>query len=126
MKKLLLVGLFLFVSISVGVDPSGASAQADRRFDAFLAKFKDALAKGDKESVASMTKLPFLFESKERDRAGFIKIFDGLFTAPVKKCFVTAKPVKEGDLYDIFCAKKIFYFGIIGGEYKFTEFAVDY
>jgi hypothetical protein len=40
--------------------------------------------------------------------------------------FTTAKVVKEDDLFEVFCAKKIFYFALIDGEYRFKEFAVDY
>jgi hypothetical protein len=72
-----------------------------------------------------MTKLPFLFDSKERTRSEFIRIYDQLFDAKVRKCFASAKVLKEGDLYEVFCAKKIFYFGEVDGGYRFTEFSAD-
>jgi hypothetical protein len=43
----------------------------------------------------------------------------------VRKCFASAKVLKEGDLYEVFCAKKIFYFGEVDGGYRFTEFSAD-
>lgn len=95
-------------------------------FKLFWMKFKSAVTKNDKTAVASMTKLPFLYESVERDRAGFIKIYAELFDARVRKCFGVAKTMKEGDVYEVFCAGRIFYFGKVDGDFKFTEFAVDY
>jgi hypothetical protein len=101
--------------------------QNAQNIQAFWAKFKAAVAKDDKEAVASMTKLPFLFESKERSKEEFIKtVYDQLLDRRVKRCFATAKLVKEGDVYEVFCGKHIFYFGLVEGAYKFTEFAVDY
>lgn len=104
-----------------------AANPGDQNFEAFWAKFKAAVAKDDKEAVAPMTKLPFLFESKERTREEFIKtVYDQLLDRRVKRCFATAKLVKEGDPYEVFCGKHIFHFGLVEGSYKFTEFAVDY
>ena len=122
-SRLTLMLLLLFL-------PTGSSAQKtsqalDPAFVAFLTKFKAAVAKDDKEAVAAMTKLPFFFDSKEQKRDGFIKIYDKLFTARVKKCFATAKPVKDDDVYEIFCGKSIYLFGKVNGSYKFTEIGVD-
>jgi hypothetical protein len=72
-----------------------------------------------------MTKLPFLFDSKEHDRKGFIRIYSRLFDRKVTRCFATAKVLKEDDLYEVFCAKRIFYFGKVDGKYRFVEFGVD-
>src|ERR1044072_3139479 len=92
--------------------------QKDKTFKSFWTKFKAAVTKNNKDAVSSMTKLPFLFDSKKRTRSEFIKIYSQLFDAKVRKCFATAKVLKEGDAYEVFCAKKIFYFGEVDGRYR--------
>lgn len=87
---------------------------------AFWTSFQTAVVKGDAESVASMTKLPFLIDRKDYDRAKFVKVFPELFPAKAKKCFATAKPVKENDGFDIFCGERMFVFERSGGTYKFV------
>ena len=95
-------------------------------FTSFWKTFKAAIARNDKQAVADVTKLPFLFDSKEQDRAGFIKIYNQLFTRKMRRCIATAKPEKEGENYDVFCGDLIFYFGKdTDGKYKFLEFGVN-
>ena len=72
-----------------------------------------------------MTKLPFLYDSKEQSRSGFLKIYDRLFSARIKKCLAAAKPIKDGDNYEAFCSKTIFIFSKIDGQYRFTEIGAD-
>jgi hypothetical protein len=124
MKSLFALAMLLLILPIQSFAQSGSKA-LDPAFVAFWTKFKAAVAKDDKEAVATMTKLPFFFDSKEQKRDGFIKIYDKLFTARVKKCFATAKPVKDGDDYEIFCGKSIYLFGKVNGSYKFTEIGVD-
>lgn len=123
--KSLLILVLLLVILPVGLSAQTGTKTLDPAFVAFRTKFKAAVAKDDKEAVATMTKLPFLFDSKEQKHDGFIKIYDKLFTARVKKCFATAKPVKDDDVYEIFCGKTIYLFGKVNGSYKFTEIGVD-
>ena len=125
MKLLLLIAISLVVFSPVESSAQNNAKALDPAFVSFLTKFKAALAKDDKEAVVSMTKLPFLYDSKEQKRDGFLKIYDKLFTARVKKCFFTSKPVKDGDSYEIFCGKTIFLFGKVNGSYKFTEIGVN-
>ena len=99
--------------------------QTDPQFSAFWQRFKTALSKNDKEAVASMTKLPFLYENKPRSRAGFIRIYPQLFTPAVRRCIVRAKPLREGENYDVFCGELIFYFGKDGDEFKLLEFGAN-
>lgn len=111
------------------VSLTATSAQSNAKpetFGAFWTKFKAAMARNDKEAVADVTKLPFLYDSQERDRAGFIKIFNQLLTRRTRQCIAKAKPVKEGENYDVFCGELIFYFGKDSdGKYKFLEFGVN-
>lgn len=108
---------------------SVASAQKqtlDPEFSAFWKTFKGLLAKNDKEAIADITKLPFLYDSKERDRAGFIKIYPQLFTPKIRRCFATAKPTREQQNYDVFCGDLIFYLGKdTDGRFKLLEFGVN-
>jgi hypothetical protein len=118
--------LTLFMLMPVELSAQNAPGEDAQAFAAFWTKFKAAVAQRDKEAVASMTKLPFLFESQEHSKAGFIKIYDQLIDRRVTKCLASAKPVQEGDLFEVFCGKNIFYFGKVEGEYKFLEFGTDY
>lgn len=118
----------LLVLILIGSAIFGDVAQsqtAEPEFTAFLTRFRAAISKNDKEAVASMTKLPFLYESKERSREEFIRIYPQLFTPAIRRCLVRAKPLKEGENYDLFCGQLIFYLGKDSGEYKLLEFGVN-
>jgi hypothetical protein len=123
MKKII---LSLVLLLLIPIHSTAQIKPDNQHFQSFWQKFKVAVAKNNKEAVASMTKLPFLFESKERTRAQFIRIYNQLFDIRVRKCIATAKALREGDVYEVFCAKKIFYFGKVEGEYKLIEFGVDY
>jgi|RhiMetdeSRZDD1v2_1073273.scaffolds.fasta_scaffold10004_2 hypothetical protein len=95
-------------------------------FASFWKTFKAAIARNDKEAVADLTILPFLYDSQERDRAGFLKIYGQLFTRKIRRCIATAKPLKEGNGYEVFCGELIFYFDRdTDGRYKFREFGVN-
>jgi len=95
-------------------------------FASFWKTFKAAIVRNDKEAVADLTKLPFLYNSQERDRAGFLKIYGQLFTRKIRRCIATAKPRTEGDSYEVFCGELIFYFSKdTDGKYRFREFGVN-
>jgi hypothetical protein len=72
----------------------GRSATIDPAFNAFWIKFKTAVARSDKGGVADLTKLPFLLDSKDLDRAGFLKQYSSLFSPRVRRCFC-ARPANE-------------------------------
>jgi hypothetical protein len=115
--------LLILVSLTI---TSAQTTTKPETFPAFWTSFKAAMARNDKEAIADVTKLPFLFDSKERDRAGFIQIFNQLFTRKIRQCIAKAKPSKEGEHYDVFCGELIFYFGKdTDGKYKFLEFGVN-
>lgn len=102
------------------------STTTPETFESFWKTFKAAMARNDKQAVADVTKLPFLFDSQERDRAGFIKIYNELFTRNIRRCIAKAKPIKEGENYDVFCGELIFYFGKDSdAKYKFLGFGVN-
>jgi hypothetical protein len=126
MKSLIRMLVTLSLILGTVAIVSSQSKVADPGFDPFWKTFKAAIAKNDKEAVANITKLPFLYDSKERDRAGFIRIYPSLFSPKIRKCIATAKLVKEQENYEVFCGQLIFYFGKDSdGKYKFLEFGVN-
>lgn len=101
------------------------ATKTNPEFTAFWARFKAAVARKDKAAVADMTKLPFMLNSKDLDRAGFIKQYNSLFTLKVRRCFARAKPSQDQDAMEIFCGQQIFLFAKVDGGYKFTEIGVN-
>ena len=76
---------------------AAASAQNDSSIDAFWAKFKAAVIKGDKESVAAMTQFPIGMpygQAAVRTKAQLLKRYRQVFNseANAAKCFAGAKP----------------------------------
>ena len=100
-------------------------ARQPQNFKAFWLKFKTAVARNDKEAVASMTKLPFLFDSQELDRAGFVKRYNEIISRSDKRCFARARPLKDADYYSVFCGNIIFAFGSFDGAWKFSGISPD-
>jgi hypothetical protein len=115
--------LVILVSLTI---TSAQTPAKPETFPAFWSSFKAKMARNDKGAIADVTKFPFLFDSKERDRAGFVQIFNQLFTRKIRQCIAKAKPEKEGENYDVFCGDLIFYFGKdTDGKYKFLGFGVN-
>ena len=113
------------MTLALVIPVAAGSQDKPQTFASFWTGFKAAIARNDKEAVASMTRLPFLFESEERDKAGFIAIYDKLFDRKLRRCIQTAKPLKEGESYEIFCGELILYFARVDGKFKLTEFGVN-
>ena len=126
-KKSLPVGIvimFLLSCVSPGISQSGIT-RLDPEFNAFWIKFKGAVARSDKPAVADMTKLPFMLNDKDLDRAGFIKQYTSLFTPKMRRCFARARPSRDQDSMEIFCGQQIFLFAKVDGVYKFTEIGAN-
>ena len=89
-------------------------------FAAFWAGFKSSVAKNDKEAVAAATKLPFM---GQQAKTAFLKSYPSYFGPEVRKCFATAKPVRQNgrDSFSVFCGEEIFGFEKVNGAYKFTS-----
>jgi len=107
---------FLFAQSGNKVDAAGVQ---------FWTKFKAAVVASDKEGVASMTRLPFLFQGRELAKPAFIQKFGVIFDVKARRCFEKAKLVKEGQGFEVFCGQQIFLFDKVNGEYKFTEIAAN-
>ena len=126
-KKLLILSLasLLLLSSALAVSSQRRSSKADPEFNAFWLKFKAAVARNDKTAVADMTKLPFMLDGKDLDRAGFIRQYSSLFTPKMRRCFARAKPSRDQEIMEIFCGDQIFAFAKVDGAYKFTEIGVN-
>src|SRR6478736_5719073 len=89
--------LFLLTIFLTSVAGASRAPAADAATDAFWAKFKAAVTRGDKEAVFGMTQLPLgmgYAQSRLRTRAQFMKKYNHVFAGEVNavKCFETAKP----------------------------------
>jgi hypothetical protein len=129
-KTLVVAGVILMLLLG-GPGVSG-QRKIDPAFNAFWIKFKSAVARHDRGSVADMTKIPpnsrdLIVDPtiKNLDRASFINRYTSLFTPRVRRCFARAKPRKDQEFYEIFCGAEFFLFARVGGVYKFTEIGVN-
>ena len=123
MRKIAQVGALLPMLLILVSWRAGLSSAVD--FVPFFAAFKTAVARNDAKTVAAMTELPFLFDSKLRDSIGFQKIYPQLFDTGVRACFATAKAMIEADAQVVNCGRYMFYFRIFKDRYRFVEFAAD-
>jgi hypothetical protein len=117
--------------------PTGAHAA---EFNAFYAKFQDAARANDKQMLADMIAFPVEDWSVERkgdvqteaikDRADFLKRYDLLFTASMRKHVATAKPQPLQDgrylvIWDDANAEFSFEFGYTAGTgYRITSYSI--
>jgi hypothetical protein len=125
MKWLPRVTTILFLLLTLNAVPAQTQTSPET-FSSFWKTFKAAITKNDKQAVADLTKLPFTVQNKDYDRAGFIKIYSELFPQKLRRCIATAKPLKEGDGYEIFCGDQILGFGTDSdGKYKFLWFGAN-
>lgn len=108
--RLPLIGVLLVFLLGSLIQVSGQTKRSklDPAFNAFWIKFKAAVARNDKAAVADMTKLPFMMENRDLDRAGFIRRYNSLFTPSVRRCFAREKPIKDQDAYESFVEKRFF------------------
>jgi len=93
-----------------------------RSFALFWTQFKAAVANKDKEATAGMTRFPFNY-GERMNREDFIKQFDVIFNAKVRKCFQRAKPMKDTnrESYTVFCGEDIFTFTKDSSGYRLTD-----
>ena len=131
MKKAVL--LIVLVWLLVAANGETAFAQEKRlrstpkAFQTFYAKFKSAMVKGDKKSVASLTQFPFQYGFDAGDegtfsKAQFTKKFNELF-GEYKDLFAQNNPVffSEAGVFDLTSDDAThFRFEKKGASYKFT------
>lgn len=93
---------------AIAVCASAAAPQNDRSVEHFWARFKTAVQKTDKPSVASMSQFPIEMPygvPKIRTRAQLARRWRDLFNvqANAAKCFEDAKPVLEREGFSVGC-----------------------
>lgn len=105
---------------------AGAAQDADAHaFGVLWTQFSQAVVGDKRATVADLTKLPFLLDGNEHDRAAFLREYPTLFTPVMRRCFKTVKPVHDLDGYSVVCGEQIFVFGLVNGRYLFTEIGVN-
>jgi len=87
----------LLLSIIGATQTSGYVPQSDKSIDAFWTKFKTAVSKGDKNTVAQMTIFPVTMPygvPSIKTRAALLSRYKQVFNgeANAAKCFASAKP----------------------------------
>ncbi len=125
--------LCAFVTILLLFSPVALEGQTSispkrNNFTAFWLKFKGAVAKNNKEAIASMTNFPLRMPYGMRNirtRAELIKGYGKIFDTETKKCFAAAEPQFEQSGktkgYTVSCGEAmIYWFEELGGSYKFT------
>jgi hypothetical protein len=121
MKLLLVAVLTTFLAINPA---AAAESKPDTRsFAGFWSQFKAAVATGNKEAIAGMTKFPFTNGGEQLSKAEFVKQYDAIFSKNTRKCLEKAKPTKDQDhdSYNVFCGSSIYTFERANGEYRFTD-----
>ena len=93
---------------AIAVSTSAAAPQNDRSVEQFWAKFKAAVQKADKRSVALMSQFPIEMPygvPKIRNRTQLARRWRDLFNvqANAAKCFEDAKPVLEREGLSVGC-----------------------
>jgi len=68
-----------------------------------------------------LTKFPFDYDQKQRGEDGFEAIWKGLFTSKARACLGKAKPVKDKEIYVVFCGEVGFYFEKTPAGWRFAE-----
>jgi hypothetical protein len=139
MKKPILLTV-LFLSLFAVTGNGTADAQKNQRlnstpkaFQAFYAKFRNAVVKGDKNTVASLTRFPFKYGFDAGDEGTFSKTqfldkFDDFFGRE-RKIFAQKNPMfysKAGayNLTDEYDATH-YIFKKKGASYKFTAYIAE-
>lgn len=116
----------LAVACALSISPR---AGADDGFAAYLAEFRAAVARGDAEAVATLTRLPFLFEGRPQDATGFRRlVWPALFTPALRRCWAQARALAEpgqpGER-SLHCTPYALHFDADGGRWQLREFAAD-
>ncbi|HMF56113.1 MAG TPA: hypothetical protein VK619_07190 [Pyrinomonadaceae bacterium] len=123
--RLLAVTFLILLMLAPGHATMTARSPSAPQFTPFWTKFKAAVVGSDRETVASMTKLPFEYGLTTLSRADFIKSFNKIFPANVRRCFARTRPAKTNDGYMVTCNQLDYYFGLEGGEYRFLYMGPD-
>lgn len=121
-----LLGVFVATLLLLPAAPAtrGHAAQSEESFAHFWTRFKAALAKGDQQAVASMTRFR-TGDATYMTNKEFLAKWYGELRRERRRCFARAKPVRDQESYSVFCGERIFLFERVEGAWKFTEIGVD-
>ena len=103
------IKFFLTVFLSLAILTGTINAQSD--FALFWTKFKTAVKKSDKATVASLTKFPVSMPFGMRavkTKADFLVRYNKIFSgeANAARCFENTKPEKVRGRYEVACTFK--------------------
>ena len=113
------------VTVSLEPSPAKAAMGLPADFETFWKRFSAAASGGDMEGVKALTRFPFLFSGTAPDAARFDSIWMGIFPAPLRPCFGTAVPIKDGESYSVGCGAYVYVFNKGVGGWQFTDFTAD-
>jgi hypothetical protein len=116
---------YAIIAVTLLALPANAAGKPDKQFDAFYTKFKTALAKNDRNLVADLTKLPFLYDSKQLDKKQFIAKLNTIIPKADVARLQKEKAIVDNGVTEVFCDEAIYCFEKVKGEYKFTEIGVN-
>jgi hypothetical protein len=106
-----------------------APAAAGPGFEAFASDWRRAVARGDLQAVTATTRLPFLFEGRPLDAAGFGReAWPALFTPTLRRCWAQAPALAEPGApaeRAITCGAYTLHFDATGGAWRLREFSAD-
>ncbi|MGD9810428.1 MAG: hypothetical protein AB7U35_03725 [Sphingobium sp.] len=107
--------------------PLGAGSGDDGPVDfrPFWEKFSKAAAGGDRDSVAALTRFPFLFAGTPLDRDRFDSIWIGIFPEPLRPCFGSTTPVKDGTSMSVSCGAYVYVFEKDASGWRLASFTAD-
>lgn len=103
MKRALVFGLVIMMSAAMAGYTSEVrgTAQSDSSIEQFWEKFRDAVSKGNKTAVGSLSKFPISMPygmASVRNRTQFVRRYRDVFNhdgSSAAECFTTAKPVSD-------------------------------
>jgi hypothetical protein len=125
MRLLALTFLTLLILAPSHAKVQNSNAQGAAQFTPFWTKFKAGVVRSDRETVASMTRLPFEYGLTTLNQAAFVRSFPKIFPANVRRCFARVRPAKTSDGYMVTCNGLDYFFGLEGGQYKFLYMSAD-
>ena len=135
-KFIILPGLLVcwLFGVSANAQKTERLSATPKAFQAFFAKFKTAVARGDKNGVASLTQFPFKYGFDAGDegtfsKSQFIKRYNDIFGGGTRKFLAKSKPsfYLEAGTYSLSNPEDAssFTFKKNGSSYKFAGFYVE-
>lgn len=111
---------------TTGTSPaSSPAAGLPADFAAFWQRFSAAAAKGNRDGVKALTRFPFLFAGTPLDGDRFDTIWMGIFPEPLRPCFGTASPVRDGDAWSVSCGAYVYVFEKNAPGWQLVSFTAD-